>query len=623
VSAHIISATRAKIEGCKNPIEGNPFATRGDFARAVRDICSPTLPMLSPGGARLRLGKTAATYEMVTAELEGYARLLWGIVPLIAGGSAYDEALPRILQGLASGTDPDNPEFWGIPGGDQRGAKDQRLVEMAPIGLALAMAPEKFWEPLSAATKANLTRWLETCLTRPYNDNNWRFFRVLVALGLEKVGHSFDRQPVEDHLARLESFYVADGWYEDGTTRRYDHYIAFAMHFYGLIYARLHGDKDPERAARMVDRAKQFAGDYLYWFGRDGSAIPYGRSLTYRFAHASFWGALAFADVEALPWGQIRGLVARNMRWWSKQPIGDENGVIKLGYAYPNNLMLEEYSADGSPFWALKAFMPLALPAEHPFWTASEEEHPLDDSASSLQPHAKMLLYRNEGHAIAVSGGQSVVRHRNSPAKYSKLAYSSHSGFSVELDLRSAEHGAFDNSLVVREAGDGLWRARETSEVEAMAGALISRWRPLAGVEIESHALVAAPWHIRVHRIRTDRRIETLEGGFSVERVEDDFTVNHNTSRETGDYCAAIFPTGCSLIADLAGNRTGQMLYAAPNTNVMFMRTGIPTLVTTLEPGETVIACAVTSSEAADRIEALIAALPELGRRFAQLDLGG
>ncbi len=579
--------------------------------------------MLSPGGARLRLGKTAVSYEPVTAELEGFARLLWGIIPLIAGGGTYDDAMPRILDGLKNGTDPHHPEYWGEPGGDLRGAKDQRLVEMAPIGLALAMAPEKFWEPLDAGTRANLAAWLETCMTRPYNDNNWRFFRVLVGLGLEKIGHAFDWAPVEDHLRQLEGYYVGDGWYVDGSTGRYDHYIAFAMHFYGLIYAKLRGDRDPERAQRMCERAAIFARDYLAWFGKDGSAVPYGRSLTYRFAHASFWGALAFADVEGLPWAQIRGLVARNMRWWGGQPIADQTGVVRLGYAYPNALMLEEYSADGSPFWALKAFLPLALPADHPFWTAEEAEHPCDDTATSLQPHPKMLLYRNEGHAIILAAGQSVTRHRNAPAKYSKLAYSSRSGFSVELDLRSAAHAAFDNTLALRADGDTLWRVRETTElVDTDGDALHAVWSPLPGVRIETWLIAASPWHLRVHRIVTDKRIETLEGGFSAERHEDDFTVNNNASCEAADHCAAIFPTGSSLIVDLGGNRAGRMLYGAPNTNVMFGRTGIPTLVATIEPGETVFAAAVTELERPDIVAERLAERPALLQRFADLDIG-
>ena len=60
------------------------------------------------------------------------------------------------------------------------------------------------------------------------------------------------RGPVEESLEKLESYDLGEGWYRDGETRQMDHYIGFAMHFYGLLYAALNGAADPERAARRV-----------------------------------------------------------------------------------------------------------------------------------------------------------------------------------------------------------------------------------------------------------------------------------------------------------------------------------------------------------------------------------
>jgi len=57
---------------------------------------------------------------------------------------------------------------------------------------------------------------------------------------------------------------------------------------------------DPERARRLCQRAAAFAPDFMHWFAADGAA--FGRSLTYRFCPRRIMGALAFADVEVLPW---------------------------------------------------------------------------------------------------------------------------------------------------------------------------------------------------------------------------------------------------------------------------------------------------------------------------------
>jgi len=91
------------------------------------------------------------------------------------------------------------------------------------------------------------------------------------------------------------AFYIADGWYRDGNIRRIDHYIPFAMHYYGLIYAALAQPGDP-RAERFRERARLFAQDFRHWFADDGGGLAFGRSLTYRYAMAGFWGALAIFD---------------------------------------------------------------------------------------------------------------------------------------------------------------------------------------------------------------------------------------------------------------------------------------------------------------------------------------
>jgi hypothetical protein len=71
-----------------------------------------------------------------------------------------------------------------------------------------------------------------------------------------------------------------------------------------------------------------------------GRAIPFGRSVGYRFAMISFWGALAYAGVELpepLTWGMVKGIVLRHLRWWQTQPdIWSSSGTLTIGYSYPN-----------------------------------------------------------------------------------------------------------------------------------------------------------------------------------------------------------------------------------------------------------------------------------------------
>ena len=133
-----------------NPIAQNPLKTRQDFQKAVFELWEPLKPYYSPGRSRVKLGHTGFIFEATSAELEGFARPLWGVVPLEKGGGSFSH-WEYFQQGLKNGTNPAHPEYWGKPQ-----PRDQRLVEMAAIGLALALTPEKVWEPFSQQERENL-----------------------------------------------------------------------------------------------------------------------------------------------------------------------------------------------------------------------------------------------------------------------------------------------------------------------------------------------------------------------------------------------------------------------------------------------------------------------------------
>lgn len=119
-----------------------------------------------------------------------------------------------------------------------------------------------------------------------------------------------------------------------------DYYSSsFAIHFLQLLYAKLAGEEDPERAKEFKERARIAALDWVHYFDDSGAAIPFGRSVSYRFAMVAFWGALAYADVELpepLTWGMVKGMVLRNLRWWQTQnDTWTSNGTLSLGYSYP------------------------------------------------------------------------------------------------------------------------------------------------------------------------------------------------------------------------------------------------------------------------------------------------
>lgn len=574
----------------ENPFKDNPLRTKADIQKAVLDLWSPLKPYYSTGRARVKFGQSGFIYPNNAAELEGFSRPLWGLVPLAAGGGQFAD-WEFYRQGLSNGTNLQHPEYWGEP--RNRG---QELVEMAALGLALAMAGEQVWQPLDEQARLNLGNWLRQINHVEIVDSNWLFFRVLVNLGLQKVGAAYDQTAMQQALDRLEEFYLSRGWYSDGPVPQVDYYIPFAFHFYGLLYAKLAADTDPARASRFREKAEQFAQEFVHWFIPDGAALPFGRSLTYRFAQGSFWGALAFADIEALPWGVIKGLALRHLRWWAKQPIFNPDGTLSIGYTYPNLNMAEQYNAPGSPYWALKFFLPLALPETHPFWQA--EELPLPDLPDvQPQPEPGMLLCRDakRNHLFALSGKQYHNWARHGEAKYAKFAYSSAFGFSVPGAGYGLEVVGYDSMLALSEDNRHYRVREEVTQTKLEGEALYSRWQPWSDVEIETWLVPALPWHLRIHRIRTARTLYCAESGFAAAlpgeinsgSLQDSYT-------EQGSALVA-YRTGWSGLKELSSalKRVGQVHFPHPNTNLLASRTAMPVLFGKIQPGEHRLACAV------------------------------
>ncbi|OZJ01643.1 hypothetical protein BZG36_05441 [Bifiguratus adelaidae] len=576
-----------------NPLAGNEFKTRDDVIKAVHDLFNPLLPAFSKGKARVQLDASAASFDRASADLEGFARPLFGIAPMVAGGTPFDH-WDAYREGLKNGTDPSHPEYWG-----RVLSKEQRQVEMAALGYGLLLVPEHFWDPLDEATKSRVAKYLSESRVTNHHSNNHRFFRVMTDLGLLKIGVKIDESLTEEYLQDLESMYMDDGWYRDGDdpgdNKHIDYYNPYAMHFYGLIYA-VYRPEDKARSERFKERARKFAVNYQHWFADDGANVPYGRSMTYRFAVAGFWGALAVANEEALPWGVIKGLYLRNLRWWSTQPISRlDDGILTVGYAYPNQFLAEMYNSTGSPLWAMKAFTPLLLPPDHPFWTA--EELSLDHRpAIAPMPVTGMVFCHQPGHTVMFTGGSSISNQmRFMPEKYQKFAYSSRYGFSIESDSRGFGLGAFDSMIAFSDDGRH-YRVREDTTDSYLAGdILFAVWYPWPDVKVETWLVPRGAWHIRVHRITSPRNLKTVEGGFAAPRT--DFNGDETYTDDTSAWVESKLGDFSGILDASSPKRSARVTTPHGNTNLMFPRTIVPQLQGDVEANRsTVFACAVLAS---------------------------
>ena len=364
-------------------------------------------------------------------------------------------------------------------------------------------------------------------------------------------------------------------------------------------------------------RSRLFAEGFLYWSAADGASEPCGRSLTYRFAMVAFWSAVAFSGLEVFTPGIVKGIILRHLRWWQQQPITDRDGILTLGFAYPNLAMCEDYNSPGSPYWALKTWLILALPETHPFWLADEE--PLPALAEKhVIPHARQILIHAEKsqHVTMLTAGQlELNNYVNTDAKYTKFAYSSRFGFTIERGRYGIKHAACDSMLLLAD-GDEYYRGRRECEaVEVHQDYILSRWSPWHDVHITTWLIACGEWHLRVHKIDSARVLKTVEGGFAVLKAE------HDPLGERG--CRINASNGTSAILDLSPQplRRADSVVTPPNSSIMFAGcASIPLLTGDIPRGESWLCCAVAASGRPDESWSLRPDLTIDGNRLTITD---
>ncbi len=553
------------------------YKTKQDFVSALDTILDPITPTLDCSDGAPCFGGTAAVYPEGAVSAEAFLRPLWGLAPYwYGGGKKLKDTMRR---GIVAGTDPDSPTYWG-----KCGRFDQRFVEMAPLAFAMLLTPDVVWEPLSDTARDNLCAWLWQINENAIPTNNWRFFRILTNLALRRLDRPFSEEKLNEDRADIESYYIGGGWYSDGPRGQRDFYVAWALHYYGLIYSRFEHDAyaDTYRA-----RAKEFAKDFIYWFSDRGAAIPYGRSLTYRMAQASFFSACLFAGVDVFDMGVLKGVLSRHLDDWLSAPLFDNAGVLSIGYKYPNLMMAEHYNAPGSPYWAMKYFAHLALPDDHPFWQAPVSPMPTLDAIRSI-PEADMLVLRHRGDAFAYVGGTIAgAAFGQVGAKYLKFVYSTRFGINLKhCDYFDIE--ALTDSTLCFEVGGVFCDRRFNMGHTFTDDGVAIRWSPIRGITVTTYITATAASHTRRHVIESAFDCAAYDTGFAVAcRGEDDCT--HHTTDTSAE---AKNNFSLSRVTTQSGG-TPMVILTSPNTNLTYNKTVLPAIKYTIPRGKTEIVTVV------------------------------
>ena len=549
--------------------------SRNDFIDLLSGILSPLKPFYSEGKGRVKLAGGGAVYCQDAIEMEAFARPLWGLSALWRNGNRLEPFEEWYRKGLVSGTDPSSPEYWGDVSDD-----DQRFVEMAPIAFSLISAPDVLWTPLSTEEKENAASYLNKINDYEIPKCNWYFFRILVNTALKRLGMPYSTRRLQEDSAFIESCYLGNGWYDDGASGRTDYYIAFAMHYYSLIYSLY--IEDEEKKQLILNRAERFAEDFIYWFSSSGESIAYGRSLTYRFAQCSFWSAYAAAGGKHKD--IAKGIIVRNLSQWLDKDIFDNSGILTIGYCYPDLSMAENYNAPGSPYWALKVFSVLLMDEENVFWDIEPASLPGLDRVHAI-PEARMLMQHRGWEAVSfVPGMLGMGSLGYFTDKYDKFAYSSSFSFSVAHTAETIEEASPDSMLAFC-LDDGSVKVRRGSGSYRIEGnKIISEWSPCQGIDVITEITVLDDCHERKHVIRSSFSCVSYDSGFC---IPDSW--NRNDVHQEPDSITISGAGYTSSACIVEGDGKPVVIRPCPNTNLRWRNTLIPSILTDIRPGTTVI----------------------------------
>ncbi len=507
------------------------------WQRAARALLEPLAALMQPGRADLAIHGSASDHDKQADRLESFARPLTLAAFYLQSARSPDDRDDDAFRekvatwfraGLVLGTAPGGPHYWGPDA-----SYHQHHVEMGLMAIALQLASRDLWDPLSAAEKTQVAAWFATCRGGGIVNNNHLFMSVHILEFLGKAGfaHRTDRAAITVHLNQLETMHRGGGWFEDGINQAYDHYNAYAFHFYGLMWAHLHGARDAARAER-ADRwrawGKLFVADYQHFFAASGEHPAFGRSITYRFNCLNVFGlALAENCTDVAP-GLLRRLCTRNLDFFLSRPIYQDQGCLSYGFTDTFAKIVEPYSCAASPYWAAKGFTPLLLPPDHAFWNDAEQPLPAErpEGFVRIMPAPGLITRSIPGGEIEILNAGSMVGNtqlRYGPWKWSKLSY--RTGVHFTFAFPEITNVSFDSALTQQTDDGRLFGRHSTVAVELADDHLgyaynLGAKTGQVNTGVETFVFWRAGWLLHVHHYDARQPVVLRLGGFALPMTE-------------------------------------------------------------------------------------------------------
>ena len=312
--------------------------------------------------------------------METFGRLMAGIAPWLAlPDDGSDEAKHRkqlrdwALASYRNAVDPSSPDYlcWGV--------SDQNLVDAAYIAESFLRAYDTLWQQLDSLTKRRYFQEFQRLrrIDPPYT--NWLLFASTIESFLAKAGGGCDNFRVNMACRKVEEWYVGDGWYADGPVFAFDYYSSYVFHamyletLQAMIDAKVNTRIDYNKYFdRALKRAQKYAIILERFISPEGTFPVIGRSTPYRLAAMQPLALLAWYQKmpKELSNGQVRAALTQVMhRMFDHQNNYNQKGFLTIGFCGSQPETADWYTNNGSLYMTSLSFMPLGLPANHPFWT--------------------------------------------------------------------------------------------------------------------------------------------------------------------------------------------------------------------------------------------------------------
>ena len=365
-------------------LEAPRQSDRAYWCKLLYQMAEPVLRNMAEGKLQATMQtEVSPTWDGRNAKviyMEAFGRLMAGVAPWLAlpddeteEGKQRQQLRAWALKSYANAVDPASPDYLLWEG------EGQALVDAAYVAESFLRAYDRLWVPLDAKTKERYV----ACFTRlraidpPYT--NWLLFSSTIEAFLAKAGAPYDAYRVNSAIRKVEEWYTGDGWYADGPSFAFDYYSSYVFH--PMYLETLQAMKDAKARTRIhygdyyrraLRRAQKFSLVLERLISPEGTFPVFGRSIPYRMAAMQPLAMMAWYEQlpAGLTNGQVRAALTAVMhRMFDGHENFNEGGFLTIGFAGRQPNIADWYTNNGSLYLTSLAFLPLGLPATHPFWS--------------------------------------------------------------------------------------------------------------------------------------------------------------------------------------------------------------------------------------------------------------